>query len=69
MVRIYLKDHEMAQFVADLLKEHSGYLSIQGATLFTDVHGIEILEDLDQALDGWCDGEYVWIAGESYEVD
>jgi len=36
MVRIYLKDYEMAEFVADLLKEHSGYLSVQGATLFTD---------------------------------
>jgi hypothetical protein len=69
MVKIYLKDHEMVAFVADLLKEHSGYLSVQGATLFTDANGLAILEDLDDALDGWCDGEYVWIKGEPYEVD
>jgi len=69
MVRIYLKDYEMAEYVADLLKEHSGYLSTQGATLFTDANGLAILEELDETLDGWCDGEYVWIGGEAYEVD
>lgn len=66
--RIDLKDNLMAEQLMELFRPYSVYASQRGSTVYVDDLALEVLEQLDEECDGYCDGTNIWMGGSFYEI-